>query len=256
MKDTPHGLYVKCHAGCASADVHAAILELIRSGAFANQRAPEPEPEAATQNKADLMVSAARIWRESPPYAGSLANHFHWHHRGIRITPPADVLRCHPACWHKESGTYLPAMIALLQDVTGQPRAIHRTWLDPVTGNKTNLDPVRKSLGPTAGASVHLAEPGVRLAASEGIETGLAYQQLHNGIPVWAALSAAGIASLIVPDHVKEVVVACDNDKACIDAANRLARRLRPRVSVSLHLPPLDLPHADFNDVLLRRAAA
>jgi hypothetical protein len=252
MKDTPRGLYIKCHAGCSETEVRAAILDIMKSGAFTDQRAPEPEAAAAVQNNVDLMASAARTWHESPPIAVTQGEFFFRQHRGIDIPLPAGVLRFHPACWHKESNTRAPAVIALLQDATGQPRAIHRIWLDPRTGNKANLKPVRKSLAPTSGHSVHLAEPEDLLAVCEGVETGLAFQQLRNGIPVWAALSAPGIANLIVPDRVREVIIACDNDRVCIDAADRLARRLRPRVSVSLQLPPLDFPHADFNDVLLQ----
>ncbi len=251
LRDTPHGLYFKCYGGCASVDVRAAILELMRSGAFAEKRVPEPEPEAAVKDKIDLRACAARIWRESQPLVGTIVEHYLRHHRGISIPLPNDVLRFHPACWHTESGTYAPAMVAVLQDVTGEKCAIQRTWLDE-TGNKADLKPARKSLAPTTGCAVRLHEVNAKgeLAIGEGIETMLAATQI-SGVPGWSALSAVGVAGMVFPETVKALVIAVDRDQVGQRAADNLQMKLRRQGSkiAVVQVFPAD-GCKDFNDHL------
>ena len=80
----------------------------------------------------------------------------------------------------------------------------------------------------------------------EGIETGLSYMEA-TGTPTWAALSASGIRALILPEHVRTVVIACDPDPVGIMAARAAARRwLAEGRRVSICRPPLGL---DFNDL-------
>jgi hypothetical protein len=149
-------------------------------------------------------------------------------------------------------------MIALVQNVRGEPCAIHRTWLDAGTAGKANLAPVRKSLCSTNGHAVHLIEADHNvLYVGEGLESALSFAQLRtlkdtSPVPVWAASSASGIASLNVPDRFTEVVVIGDRDQACVDTANKLARRL-PRQIVSIQFPSAEPPHRsqDFNDMLM-----
>jgi hypothetical protein len=253
LKDTPRGLAVKCFAGCRPDAVKQAIEALLKSGAtllapVTLGRLQVPE--------IDLLQIAARIWHESVPIAGTLAECYL---RGRAIDLPLpDTLRFHPAAYHKESGTFAPAMIALVQNVRGEPCAIHRTWLDAGTAGKANLAPVRKSLCSTNGHAVHLIEADRNvLYVGEGLESALSFAQLRtmkdtSPVPVWAASSASGIASLNVPDRFTEVVVIGDRDQACVDAANKLARRL-PRRIVSIQFPSAEPPHRskDFNDMLM-----
>jgi len=255
LKDRPGGLYLRCFAGCRTGEIRAAILTLMRSGAFVDKRAPEPGP--AAKPKADLLAVAARIWHEAGPITGSLAEYYLRHHRGISIELP-DVLRFHPSLFHRETGVRAPAMIAVLRDVHGESCAIHRTWLCAKSGGKAALDPVRKALCPTAGRAVRLreAEPGQPLLLTEGVETALSAMQLF-GSPTWSALSAPGLAELVIPAGIEEVVIALDDDKAGRDAANKLADRLmqqNPRMRVSQRFPSSRMK--DFNDMLLLRGAA
>jgi hypothetical protein len=259
LKDTPRGLVLKCFGPCEPHQVRQAIKALLKAGAILP---PPVAPELRDSAGVDLLRIAARIWHETTALAGSLGE-FYLRHRGITIALP-ETLRFHPAVYHKESGTYAPAMVAVVQDMHGEACGLHRTWLDPLTAGKAKLDPVRKSLCPLKGHAVHLINAdGDILHVAEGIENALSFAQLCvmgglNPRPVWAALSASGIANLNVPDNFTEVVVIADRDQACITATNTLARRLH-RQSVSMQLPSVEPRRfsqsqrqpQDFNDLLM-----
>jgi putative DNA primase/helicase len=69
-----------------------------------------------------------------------------------------------------------------------------------------------------------------------------------TGTPTWAALSAAGIRTLLLPETVREVVIAADPDPVGIVAAHFAARRwLHEGRRVSIARPPLGY---DFNDLV------
>jgi hypothetical protein len=128
--------------------------------------------------------------------------------------------------------------------------AVHRTFLRQDGLGKADLDPDKMTLGRCKGGAVRLAPPARVLAVSEGIESGLSYMA-GSGIATWAALSAAGIRNLVLPDIVQQVVVAVDPDPVGLMAAWYAARRwLADGRQVGFARPPLGL---DFND--LARAA-
>jgi DNA primase len=63
-----------------------------------------------------------------------------------------------------------------------------------------------------------------------------------------------GMVSVEVPplDVINEIIIAADNDKAGIDAANKLAERLlKQGYKVKIAIPPK--AGTDFNDVLLEK---
>lgn len=141
---------------------------------------------------------------------------------------------------------YYPMMVAV---VVRNDRivAIHRTFLQADGAGKADFDPNKMTLGPCKGGAVPLAPAGPVLAVSEGIETGLSYQQA-TGSPTWAALSAGGIRNLILPDIVEEVIIAADPDPVGLMAARAAAGRwLAQGRRVSIARPPLGF---DFNDLV------
>jgi hypothetical protein len=247
LKDSSRGLALKCFAGCTSAAVKQAIAAALKSGVTLP---PPVAPELRESGSIDLLAIAARRWHEGVPLPGTLTKQY-LRGRGIESEPK--TVRSHPRLFHKEAGTYGPAMIALVQDAVGEAVGLHRTWLNPLTAGKAKFDPVRKVLCSVRGHAVHLIDAaGDIIAVSEGIENGLSYAQLRSmtgatQVPVWAALSASGIANLIVPDRFVEVVVIGDRDQACIDAVNKLTARLA-RQKVSMQFPEIG---RDFNDALL-----
>jgi putative DNA primase/helicase len=91
-------------------------------------------------------------------------------------------------------------------------------------------------LGRAAGGAVRLAPAGETLAVGEGIESSVA-AMMASRLPGWAALSTSGLAALILPPVVREVVIAADNDangaglRAARAAAGRwLAQGRRVRI--------------------------
>jgi phage/plasmid primase-like uncharacterized protein len=118
------------------------------------------------------------------------------------------------------------------------------------------MQPAKKMLGPVAGGAVRFGEPGEHLAVAEGIETALSVFQ-ETGTTTWAALSAGGMESLILPGLplAQHVIIAADADGRGRQAAARAAQRWRRAGrEVRLVLPPAGLN--DFNDLLLLERAS
>jgi putative DNA primase/helicase len=205
-----------------------------------NGAEPHNEEEAAAE------AAAAAIWRRSVPANGTLAE-VYLRHRGY-TGPIPGILRFCSSCKHP-SGGYHPTMIAgvCLQGDRSRGVAVHRTFLALDGRGKTALEPQKMTLGPCRGGAVPLVPAASTLAVSEGIETGLSYMAV-TGIPTWAALSTSGIRNLILPDQVREVIIACDADIQGVRAAQAAARRwLAEGRQVRIARPPL---RRDFNDLL------
>jgi hypothetical protein len=185
--------------------------------------------------------------------------------RSIVLEQCPPTLRFHPRCPRPkdENGNRpppLPAMVALVELVQRGPMAVHRTYLRPDGSGKADLpkNKQRAGYGPVAGGAVRLGmpRPGEWLAVAEGIETSLAVVAAC-GVPVWSALSAPGIRSLILPPEATHVIVCADHDAngigegAAHDAAARwLAEGRRVRIA----MPPK--PDTDMADVLLEDVGA
>ncbi len=90
---------------------------------------------------------------------------------------------------------------------------IYRTYLRGDGKGKAPVSNAKMMLGRCAGGAVRLARANGRLAICEGFETALSVQQ-ETGTPTWAALSAPGVAGLILPPDIREVTLAPDGDEA------------------------------------------
>ncbi|MFZ2068312.1 MAG: toprim domain-containing protein [Xanthobacteraceae bacterium] len=145
-------------------------------------------------------------------------------------------------------------MIALVEHVERGQVAVHRTYLRWDGSDKADLpkEQRRASLGPIGGGAVRLAMPraGEWLLVGEGIESTAAAMVSCN-LPGWAALSAGGIRSLVLPPELTRIIIIADHDsngvgqRAAHDASARWRAEGR-RVRVAL--PPE--PDTDFADVL------
>jgi phage/plasmid primase-like uncharacterized protein len=143
-----------------------------------------------------------------------------------------------------------PCLIAGLQDVSGRFTGCQATYLSEAGDDKQPfLKQPRKNFGCISGSAVRLASAAEALVIAEGIETALSVQQA-TGMATWAALSAYNLARLILPDCVKTVIIAADNDHTGVEAARAASDRFAAEGrSVSIVRP--SLPGADFNDLLL-----
>jgi hypothetical protein len=253
VRDRDGRTLLKCHAGgCEQREV----LEALRSQSLWGV-VPGTESQGrdydfdAPAMKTDF---ARQLWRGSIPAQGSAVETY-LASRGLEGTIPPS-LRFLSDCSHKPTGTRWPAMIAAVTEVSGRVVGVHRTYLARDGRGKAPIEPNKMTLGPVAGAAVHLAAPGPTLVVGEGIESTLSAMRA-SGLLGWAALSTAGLRTLILPPLpiAAEVVIAADHDRhgqrqgAAYAAADRwLAEGRRVRIA----LPPR--PDTDFNDLITEAA--
>jgi hypothetical protein len=238
---------VHCHAGCGQ----ERVLDVLRARglwcARARPRAGRPQPKPAPP-RATPSPWALGIWRAAREARGSLVESW-LKTRGLRL-PHGAPLRCHPRLWHRDTDTWWPGMVALVQGgLDGTPQAIHRTFLTREGRAKAPVRGPRLTLGPCKGGAVRLAPAGATLMVGEGIETCLSAMKA-TGLPVWSALSASLMVSLALPREVREVIVLADGDDAGERAAIAAAQRWRAEGRhARIARPPRG---QDFNDLLLK----
>jgi putative DNA primase/helicase len=87
-----------------------------------------------------------------------------------------------------------------------------------------------------------------RMGIGEGIETSLSANKIFK-IPVWATLSAGGIAAFPVLPHIQHLTIFADYDKAGLQAARECySRHKKAGIEVEVRCPPnFD---TDWNDHL------
>jgi len=247
LRDIKNGLQVHCFVRCSRG---AILVELHRRGLINNAQAtPDPEAEerqreADARDRAMRIANARWLWDETEP-----ANWLIQTYLGGRIIlgPIPETIRLHRALRHREAGCRRPAMIGAVQHAEHGFVGLHCTYLAANgQGKATAIEPVKRFVGPVGGAAVRLAPASDTVAVSEGIESGLSYQEA-TGTPTWAALSASGIRLLILPEQIRNVIIACDPDPVGIMAARAAAKRwLAEGRRVSICRPPLG---RDFNDL-------
>jgi phage/plasmid primase-like uncharacterized protein len=151
-------------------------------------------------------------------------------------------------------------MVAKVEHVERGPVAMHATYLSPNGNGKADVpkQQQRASFGPIKGAAVRLGSPraGEWFAVAEGIETTLSVAAAC-AMPAWAALSAGGIRSLMLPREATHVIICADHDVGGVGesaARDAAARWLAEGRRVKLALPPR--AGIDFNDILSGVASA
>jgi putative DNA primase/helicase len=214
--------------------------------------APVQPVDARPDRSISLRETALRIWRETKPIAGTIAERYL---AGRGLSCSSIDVRFHPRCpFGKDEAQmqrYVPAMVALVRAPGDRvPMGIHRTELGS-DGSKID----RKMLGPCHGGVVmispHDADTGVGIC--EGIETGLAVIQLGGG-PVWASLSAGSLGAFPLLGGVPKLTIFADNDSAGLEAAQKCARRwVGFGVEVNIQAPKEK--GSDFADALARHKA-
>jgi len=195
--------------------------------------------DSADDNAANRQRYLRRLWNRS--LAVESGDPVDTYLRIIRrlelLAMPSEIRYCEQLEYREEekpdvwvtTGVF-PAMIARILSPAGALVGLHRTYLSP-DGKKAELKAPRKMLsvypGATKGAAIRLQPASTVLGVAEGIETALACH-IGTGLPVWSTISAGGLASLVVPVIVQELIIFADNDKSGTGekAARALARRM------------------------------
>ena len=244
----------------------AAVAEALGGVACSPLPSARHAPEKPTRDDGEALRT---LWREALPVVDGDPVSLYLVQRGVMPAAMPLALRCHPALpyWQTDGARPVrrgefPAMLAAVQGGDGVTVAIHRTYLDGQGGKLALRDPENgealpaKKLktrrdGVMPGAAVRLFSPvDGRLVVAEGIETALAVH-LITGVPVWACVSAAGLASVVLPADVQEVFIAADNDPngAGQRTAKVLEERLKQEGRAGCVLFP-STPGLDWLDVL------
>lgn len=163
----------------------------------------------STKHQESNRQRALEIWHESRSTVGTPAEDY-MRHRCLMLPLPRS-LRFHPRCYYAR-GAYLPAIIAAVWNFSEHRIVgIHRTYLRSDGRGKADVSNPKKSLGSVSGGGIILRKPASRMYVCEGIENALTIQQCLS-VPTISALSASGISRLTLPNDIREIVIAGDND--------------------------------------------
>ncbi len=255
------------YLGCDLRQALAAVSDALGGVAPAMPPVRREAPKASPAK--DDGEALRRMWKEAaPPEQGDPV----WRYLERRGCLPAvmpSTLRFHPSLpyWLSDGGRPVrlgnyPAMLAAVQGPDGVTVAIHRTYLGH-DGDKAAVRfpddgeclPVKKlkvrKEGVMPGAAIRLFPVnGATLVVAEGVETALAVHAL-TGAPVWACVSANGLATVVLPPEAGEIVVASDHDPSGVGqrAAAALVERLKQEGRAGCVLFP-STPGLDWLDVL------
>ena len=115
--------------------------------------------------------------------------------------------------------------MAAVANVERKVTGIQRIFLT-MDGRKAPLSRPKMALGTLRGGAVRLAPTTNRVWLTEGIEDALAVMQMLQE-PAWAVLGTSGFKNVVLPEHIKQVILAPDGDEAgravVQDAARHLA---------------------------------
>ena len=233
---------------------------------------PAPAPSRSTidaETAAKRRKALALFAEAREPVTGTPAGEY-LACRGLDLRELGRVpraLRYHPACWCREAGGPLPAMLAAITGADGAHLATHRTWIaqrQDGTWGKAPLRDAKMTLGSYAGGAIRVwrgasgrplaeAPDGEAVALAEGIETALSVAASCPELRVLCAVSLGNLARLELPGTVRTVIIAADNDPPSNTAAAHALARAVERFSgegreVRIARPPAGMK--DFNDVL------
>jgi phage/plasmid primase-like uncharacterized protein len=231
---------VHCFSGCHPRDIFRAL----RGGEIVSTDIRHVNEGPSDSERIEM---ARRIWSEASGATGTPAQ-VYLQSRGIAIAIPPSI-RFAANLWHSPN-VYAPTLVAAVQSPSASITGIQRIYLKADGSGKADLEPAKKSLGQCVGGAVRLARAGDTLVLAEGIETGLSVIQA-TGLPVWVALGTSGLRAMQLPNQVRDVIIAADNDvnnagqRAAQDAAAKFISEGR---CVRIAMP--QTPGTDFNDSL------
>lgn len=239
---------------CASCQDRDGLLEAVRAVAGGDYSPPASAAPARPKDDAARTRAALAIWAEAIAINGTVAETY-LAARGL-AGETSTALRYHPNPRHPNETASLPALVALvISTQSGQPAAIHRTYLRRDGTGKANVDPAKVSKGPIRAGAImlHAPEAGRPLVIGEGIETSLSAGRLI-GAPAWSAIAAGNLRRITPPREVREIIIAADPDETGQREAWAAARLWEAAGRVVRVATP-DTTGRDFNDLWRARIA-
>jgi hypothetical protein len=273
-------LILNCFAGCDPKDVlkeikNRGLLHYDITEPYKNQSKRYPKPVtspviSASENFTTLQSEddcdnsrnkekALKLWDAASEIDGTLADTY-LRKRGIDTTSLkgqlSDSLRFHPSVYHPFFQEVYPCLIAKVTDKDGEFMAIHRIFLtlegDKIPKDKDGKSQAKLSLGSVKGGAVYLTPLREKIIVTEGIEDALTLVQCCPGYGVLAFLG--GNTSFDLPESIKEITIAADNDESGQKLACRIRRRLQGEgKAVGIAYPPVE---KDFNEFFIKNSAA
>jgi hypothetical protein len=244
-------LLVNCFAGCDGRE----ILDALRARGLLDDDAPHrerrtaPRCEPAEEPPAQPNPIAIDLWRAAETIKGTLAQTY-LRHRGL-LADVMPTLRFLPRSAHAYmGGVPFDAMVAAVQASDRQIIAAQLAWLAPGGTGKAKVATPRVTIGALRDGAVRLGAAGAELGIAEGVETALAAMQL-TGVPCWACLGAARMASVAIPNSVRRLHIFADNDKPGVVAADTTADAYS-HLEIIIHRPQENF--GDFADISADRA--
>lgn len=233
---------------CASCQDQIATGAAVRAAMGAEWTPPPLAKPKSPEDAGSRSVRALAMWDSAVAIGGTPACAY-LSSRGLPGTESC-ALRFAPAVRHPNASGTFPAMLGLVvSTATGEPIALHRTYIRSDGSGKADLDPAKASKGPIRGGAIMLQapRPGRPLVIGEGIETSIA-AGLLLGVPAWAAIAAGNLSCITPPSGPSEIIIAADNDLPGLRkawAAARCWRAAGHRVRVAKP----DAIGTDFNDL-------
>jgi hypothetical protein len=223
------------------------LLQKLNGGFYENC---EPKNTYA-ENDPVRIKGALALWTQAKSPKGTITEAY-FSSRRCHFEPVlgADVIRFHPNC--PFGGLRVPAMLALITDaITGEPIGVHRTAInDDGSGKRFGKDS-KMVLGVARRGVIRLNPASECMGIAEGVESALSAAQVF-GTPVWAAMSAGGIAAFPILKGIKRLSVFADHDNAGIKAALKCGRRYEMSgITGEIHIPPV--VKSDWNDWLMEQ---
>ena len=240
---------------CASCQDSSGVTAAVRNALGGTWTPPTTKallstaPDIASRTRAALA-----IWEEAMPIPGTIVEPY-LAARGL-VGEASTALRYHPSLRHPNETASFPAMVGLVVSTsTGEPVAIHRTYLKRDGSGKADIEPAKASKGPIGGGAILLHSPvaGMPLVIGEGIETSLSAGRII-GAPAWAAIAAGNLSRIIPPAVPSEIIIAADPDMVGQGEAWNAAQIWKAQ-GRTVRVATPDTTGQDFNDLWRARQA-
>ena len=187
------------------------------------QKTPEELAREAEQ-KAKEVAKALVTWDQCMDVIGT-AGQAYLRLRGIDQSLPTS-LRFHPKLPYWETNddgkpvlvSHHPALVCMVQRADGSFCGIQRIYLAEGGMGKAAVRSPKKARGDILGGAVRCCDDedirNGEVGITEGIENALSIPVLYDTKPAWAAVSAAGVAGIILPEWITHPTFYPDNDPA------------------------------------------